>query len=160
MTDRIDPRRARASAIDEIPLRITVVSPPPGVAFAVQLGREGLLGPVRSAPDALTFDFTLRLGSSGPGGQPTLRGAAAQGPPAARFVYLNAGRRAGDTASGWDRRAKLRLDGINAETLASLRATPGAMLEARVAGRARDGGPACGTVPLLEAAWQVRGGLR
>jgi hypothetical protein len=160
MTDKIDRTRTRAFAVEEVPLRIIVVSPPPDVVFAVQLGRDGLLGPVRSARDAVTFEFTLRLGPSRAGGLPTLRGAAAQGPPAARFIYLNSGRRAGDAASGWDRRAKLPLDGINAETVASLRATPGAMLEARVAGTAGDGGPACGTVPLLDAGWQVRGGTR
>jgi hypothetical protein len=46
---------------EEIPLRITVVSPPPGVAFAVQLGRDGLLPPVRSTREELTFEFTLEL---------------------------------------------------------------------------------------------------
>ena len=73
----------------------------------------------------------------------------------ARFSYLAAGRRAGDTTSCWDRRAKVALAGITPAVLAAWRATPGAVLEARIAGTARDGGPACATVPLLGGGWQV-----
>ena len=140
----------------EIPLRITVVSPPPRVAFAIQLGRDELLAPVRSKPDAHTFDFDLRLVDGGRGAKPVFSGPAAQGPPAARFIYVNAGSRAGDATSGWDRRAKVKLDGITSELLAAWRAAPGAVLEARVAGTDRDGGPPCATVSLLDGGWQVR----
>ena len=142
---------------EPISLRIVVVSPRAGAALAVQLGRDGLLPPSHTTAEAVTFDLTLELvpGKAG-GGGPTLRGAAAQGPPAARFVYVNAGRRAGDLASSWDRRAKVSLAGITAATLAAWQASPGAVLEARIAGTARDGGPACASVPLLDGGWQVR----
>jgi hypothetical protein len=36
-------------------------------------------------------------------------------------------------------------------------AKKGAMLEARIAGTAKDGGPACATVPLLGGGWRVAG---
>jgi hypothetical protein len=34
-------------------------------------------------------------------------------------------------------------------------ATPGAVIEARIAGTAKDGGPACATVGLLDGGWRV-----
>src|SRR6185295_9717810 len=46
----------------ELPLRIVVVGPPPGVPIQMQRGRFELLPPTRSTRDALTFDFTIRLG--------------------------------------------------------------------------------------------------
>jgi hypothetical protein len=34
-------------------------------------------------------------------------------------------------------------------------ATPGAVIEARIAGKAKDGGPAAASVPLLGDGWRV-----
>jgi hypothetical protein len=143
---------------EEIPLRITVVAPPPGVTFAVQLGRDELLLPARSAPDMITFDFTVQVARTRQAAALSFRGPAVQGRPSARFVYLNAGRRAGDATSCWDRRGKVSLEGITTELLEAWRAAQGGVLEARVAGTARDGGPACATLPLLDGGWRVRSG--
>jgi hypothetical protein len=109
---------------------------------------------VRSTHDALVFEFTLRTGPQR-GGSPSLRGPAAQGPPAARFIYVNSGRQAGDDRSGWDRRAKVSLESITAKLLAAWRRTPGATLEARIAGTGPDGGPACATIALLGRGWEL-----
>jgi hypothetical protein len=46
----------------ELPLRIVVVGPPPGVAIQMQRGRFELLAPGRKTSKALSFDFTIRLG--------------------------------------------------------------------------------------------------
>lgn len=140
---------------DEVPLRITVIGPPPGVTWAVQRGRNELITPSRQAVTEITFDLTVRVGRTRADGTPNLLGAVTQGPPASRFIYVNSGSRAGQTGSCWDRRAKVPLIGIGSELLRAVRATPGARLEARIIGTACDGGPACATVPLLDGGWRL-----
>lgn len=142
----------------EITLRITVVQPPRGVVFRVQEGRDGLLPPAREEDGALSFDIGLRAMEGGAGGAPGFRGPFAQGRPADRFVYVNSGTMAGQADSCWTRRAKVPLAGITREMVSQARARPGAVLEARIAGTARDGGPACATVPLLDGGWRVVAG--
>jgi len=46
------------------------------------------------------------------------------------------------------------LGGISQELVEALRG--GGRLEARIAGRGRDGSPACASVPLLVPGWHVR----
>lgn len=140
-----------------VPLRIVIVNPVPGVFLRVQSGRSDLLEPGRAGSDVVEFDLTLRAGPPRAGGQPNFLGAIAQGPPAARFIYVNAGRRCGQSDTPWDRRAKIPLTGITREQLAAVLAKRGARLEGRIDGRARDGGPACASVPLLSPGWRVRG---
>ena len=146
-------RAAGVGTEHRVPLRVVVEGPLPGVGVALQLGRDGLQPPATADARRLTFDFELTRADDAAHG-PVLRGPAAQGPPATRFVYLCWGRRAGDAASGWDRRTKIPLAGITAELLAA-RASVGGVLVARIAGTARDGGPACATVPLLGDGWTV-----
>ena len=108
----------------ELRLRILVEDPPPGVTFAVQLGRDQLLPPVTVTPDRLVFEFLVRMapGTSGP---PRLLGPATQGPPTGRFVYLNSGKRAGQKDTEWDRRAKIPLAGITRTLIRTHHATAG-----------------------------------
>lgn len=54
------------------------------------------------------------------------------------------------------RRMKLPLGGISGQPLAEL-ARIGGKLVVAVNGTARDGGPACATVPLLDGGWRVEG---
>jgi hypothetical protein len=61
---------------------------------------------------------------------------------------------AGQADSCWTRRAKVPLTGIGTTLLQSALAGNGRMLETRISGKARDGGPACATVPLL-GAWAL-----
>lgn len=143
----------------EIPLRIIVVGPPAGVEFRLQQGRSHLVAPARATYTEIQFDFTLRLGPPR-AGHPNLLGEAAHGPPAARFVYINSGRHAGQKGTLWDRRAKVPLQGITEKLVKAVRAAPGTVLEARIAGTAKDGGPACATVPLLEGRWQLSPAFR
>ena len=138
----------------EIPLRITVVGPPAGVEFRLQQRRSKLMTPARSTSTEIQFDFALRLGPPR-AGRPNFLGEAAQGPPASRFVYINSGRQAGQPGTLWDRRAKVPLQGISEKLVRAVLAAPGTVLEARIAGTAKDGGPACATVPLLGGAWQL-----
>jgi hypothetical protein len=70
-----------------------------------------------------------------------LGGPFVQGPPRQRFVYIDIGTCAGQADSCWSRRLKIPLAGIPAKAIEA-----GGVLEARVPGTARDGGPSCATV--------------
>ncbi len=139
----------------EIALRIVVLRPPPGVAFRVQRGRGELLEPAQASADTLVFDFTVRVGAARADGAPSLLGPFTQGTPADRFVYVNSGTLAGQADSCWTRRAKVRLAGIGRELVDAALGTPGAVLQARIEGTGRDGGPACASVPLLDGGWRL-----
>jgi hypothetical protein len=138
----------------EVAFRITVLDPPRGVVFRLQRGRSELVAPSNESPGAIVFDFTLRVEPGAAGGPPRLLGPFAQGPPATRFVYVNSGKHAGQFESRWDRRAKVPLAGVDATLIEQAAASPGAAIEARIAGTGRDGGPACATVPLVSG-WRV-----
>lgn len=137
----------------ELPLRIIVLHPPPNVRFSVQQGRHGLLPPAHTSDDALTFELAVRAAARD--GGVNILGPFAQGPPADRFIYVNSGTSTGQAGTPWTRRAKLKMRGITAALVDEALATPGAVLEARIHGRARDGGPCCATVPLLNDGWRV-----
>ena len=143
-----------SSLPDTVILRVTIEAPVPGVALAVQRGRDALVPPVRSTSEAVIFQVRAEVRTR-PDGTSVLAGAEVQGPPAARFLYVTVGTRAGQAESPWDRRAKVPLSGIPAELLAAACTRPDVVLAARIAGRARDGGPACATAPLLGGGWQL-----
>jgi hypothetical protein len=131
----------------ELTLRIIIEQPPPGVDFALQKGSGNLYETVqtqRSQGGDLVFEFqpTIRDGVSG--GMEALGGPFVQGPRRQRFVYLDIGRCAGQTESCWSRRLKVPLDGIPPKFAA------GGILECRVAGTGRDGGPNCASVKDFE----------
>ncbi len=136
-----------------VTLRITLVDPPADARWAVQLGRDALLPPVSVTGHRVVFDVPVVFGPNARG-VVQLRGEAVQGPPAGRFVYVNAGQRAGDTRSSWDRRAKVPLSAIEKSEL--LKADGPVVLEVAIQGTARDGGPACASVPLLDGGWKLR----
>ncbi len=136
-------------------LRITLVDPPDGVTFRLQEGKHGLVPPAHASQNRLSFDFQLRVVGDSSNGPPNFRGAFAQGPPATRFVYVNSGTCAGQMGSCWTRRAKVSLATATWELVEQVAASPDTLLEARIAGKAKDGGPACATVPLLDGGWRV-----
>ncbi len=137
-----------------IMLRVTIEGPVPGVALAVQRGRDALVAPVYANADAVMFEVRAEVRER-PDGTFVLAGPEVQGPPSGRFLYVTVGTRAGQPASPWDRRAKVPLTGISPDVLAEARTHSGLVLAARIAGRARDGGPACATVPLLGDGWRL-----
>lgn len=137
------------------PLRIFIEDPPTGVEWALQVGRDELAAPGKKTSRQICFTTEIRVAPGGGSRTPRLLGPAVQGPPAGRFIYLNSGIRAGQAGSPWDRRAKLPLKGITRSMIREVEARPGAALVARIAGKAKDGGPACASVPLLGAGWQV-----
>jgi len=139
----------------ELRLRITVVDPPSGVRFQLQRGAKELEPPVSGARADLRFEFALRVGKRKDGG-PNFLGPYTQGPPDGRFVYVNSGTLAGQAASCWTRRAKIPLSSISWALIDRARGRA-ALLETEIAGTGRDGGPACGTVPL-RGGWRLASG--
>jgi hypothetical protein len=134
--------------------RIVVEDPLADVNYAVQRGRSDLLAPSRSTESELAFDFRLTLADLD-ADPPRLTGEYAQGPAKQRFVYVNSGSMAGQKNTCWTRRAKVPLYGVKRALLAQVvKREDGSVLEARIHGRAKDGGPACATVPLLSE-WSI-----
>ena len=136
-----------------LPLRIVVVAPPRGVWFSLQPEPGVFEQRCRSGDGDLTFELEVRVGVPS-AAAPRLLGAHVKGPPDKRFVYLGVGKHAGDVSSCWDRRIKVPLGEVTRELVEAIRDEH--MLEARIAGTGRDGGPACATVPLLAPGWRWR----
>ena len=134
----------------EIAARIVVINPPVGVMFGLQRGRADIVSPVVADGSELSFNLTLRVRADN-NGQPRFLGPFAQGPPAARFVYVNSGTYAGQKDTVWGRRAKIHLQGVTWALVEKLSASRTAVLQARIAGTGRDGGPACGPCPCWTA---------
>jgi hypothetical protein len=122
------------------------------VKFGLQRGRRDLDPPTSSSREAIAFEFAVRVGRR-PDGTPNFLGPYAQGPPTARFVYVNSGTLAGQADSCWTRRAKIPLGGMTWQMIQDARRTEG-VVEAEIDGTGRDGGPACATVPL-RTPWRV-----
>lgn len=140
----------------ELPFRIVVMAPPEGVVFAVQSGRTGraeLIPPTRATNEAVVFNMRVRVDESSPAGAVKLYSPIVQGPPGARFVYINSGTLAGQADSCWTRRAKVPLAGLTRELIDEAHAS-GAVIEIAITGTAADGGPAFATVPLLRS-WRL-----
>ena len=138
---------AKTEQIRELVLRVRVVDPPPGILFCIQ-GKIGeFLQVTRSGKKDLVFETKVRVADEGRGGTLRLLGRSVQGPPDARFLYIGSGALAGDKDTPWQRRAKVPLTEITPALVAKAMKT--GALEATIAGKARDGGPACATVPLV-----------
>jgi len=131
----------------QVTLRIIVERPPGGVDFGVQEGHGNDYKTVqrqRFTNHDLRFEFPIRV-KEGTNGQPNFLGAFAQGPANSRFIYLDIGTCAGQTNTTWSRRLKIPLAGITWPMIEQASEAP-VIIEARVPGTGRDGGPTCGTV--------------
>jgi uncharacterized protein DUF5990 len=146
--------RVSYSGAVEIPLRITLLNPPSGVRFRLQRGRAELVTPSREDGGSIAFDFDVRVADRDGNAPPRFLGPFTQGTPTARFVYVNSGQAAGQYELPWQRRAKVPLGGLTWALIDEVLANPGAVLEAQIAGTARDGGPVCASVRLARA-WQI-----
>lgn len=149
------PPAAGVSAERDLPLRITLLQPPPGVRFCLQRGRDERVGQTDSSGQDISFDLSVRVKSLDGGSPPRLLGPFTQGPPTGRFVYVCSGTLAGQTDSPWSRRAKVGLTRITPALIEEALKNPGSKLEARFHGMAGDGGPSCATVRLIDGGWRV-----
>lgn len=138
----------------EIHFHLTLIDPPPGVMFALQHGKSDLEGASLSSSGPLTFHFSALYVEGVLGGDADFRGPFVQGPRGKRFVYVNSGTSAGELLSCWTRRAKVPLSGIAHKSLVPGKGQQIVHLEGRIQGRAKDGGPACASVPLLGTGWK------
>lgn len=139
-----------------VPVRIVVRNPLPGVELRLQSGRSDLVAPTSASAAATVFDFAVRVALPDADGPVGFFGPFTQGPPSARFVYINAGSRAGQAGTQWDRRAKIPLTGIGAALIRRVLGLPGSVVEVSIEGRGRDGGPVCASVKLAADAWHLR----
>lgn len=127
----------------ELTLRIIIEDPPPGVDFGLQKGSGSSYDTVqtqRSQGQDLVFEFQPSIKEGVSDSMAALGGPFVQGPRRQRFVYIDIGTYAGEEGTGWSRRLKVPLDGIPSRFIAA-----GGLLESRVPGIGRDGGPNCGT---------------
>lgn len=136
----------------ELPLRLVVDDPIPGLVLALQHGaaaKAALVPAASRSPQAVAFEFDIVVDGALPDGRPRLLGPYVQGPPAERFVYLCVGHADGQ----WSGRVKAPLFGLTWETIEAL--GPGQRLEAHIASRGRNGGPALASVKLLPPGWRA-----
>lgn len=131
----------------DLTLRIVLADPPPGVAFSKQDAKNHPVDPVRASGD-LSFDIPITLTPTPDGLRPG--GGFVRADGRGRFVYIASGRAAGDCLTDWQRRLKVYLNDLPQDV------ATGDVLQATIAGRAKDGGPACATVPLLGGWTRVR----
>lgn len=131
-----------------ITLRVTIEDPVPGVAYSLQDGKSTPVGAVVATDGPLSFDVPVRIA---PGPRFLGEFVRREGPER-RFVYIAIGAQAGDHASPWSRRVKIDVHDLPAALLEQ--ALAGAVLEGRLPGRAKDGGPSCATLKPL-GGWRV-----
>lgn len=140
----------------EITLRIILEKPTAGVVFGVQEGSGHnyvTIQKQKSQGEDLMFEFNIKLKSK-TDEFPVFVGSMAQGPPKERFVYIDIGRAAGQMDTLWSRRLKIPLKSITWELVHQLEASSQSILEVRVPGTGKDGGPNCASVKLTEG-WKL-----
>ena len=133
----------------EITLRIVLEAPPPGVDFGIQKGRGSLFEVIqkqRSKGPDLSFEFSVGVRNADGSGTPDFSGPIVQGPRGGRFVYVDIGTLAGQLDTPWSRRLKVPLTGITADQIRRASSASGGVLETRVPGTGKDGGPSCASV--------------
>ena len=147
--------KTQAAPAQLLSLRITVLDPPPAILWALQLHQDEIVKPTSVSKTRISFDFSVEVVPGASSSAFRLRGAAVQGRPGGRFVYLRMGTYAGqkDINDGW--RAKIELESITPKLIAAARAKKSGVLEAQFQGTGRQGAPACATVPLLGGGWRL-----
>lgn len=140
----------------EINLRIILESPPAGIDFALQKGGGKNYQTVQTQQSDggdLTFEFPIRVKLE-ESKTPNFLGQFAQGTRDERFVYIDIGTCAGQLNTPWTRRLKVPLKSITSKMIAEIKSCENQILETRVPGTGRDGGPNCATVKPF-AGWKI-----
>ena len=143
----------------ELTIRIILESPPTGVDFGVQKGSGNKYETIlkqRSGKSDLCFEIKISVKES----KTSLydfAGPYVHGPANERFIYVDIGTAAGQVNSAWTRRLKIPLRDISSETIKQILADSSLVLETKVPGTGRDGGPNCATVKPF-AGWYLSPG--
>jgi hypothetical protein len=140
----------------ELNLKIVLENPPGGIDFGLQKGNGNKYDTIqiqRFNGKNLEFEFTITVKPNNDG-LPNFFGVFVQGPPTQRFIYIDIGTYAGQKDTNWSRRLKIPLIGISLNTIKELSTNSNNILEARVPGTGRDGGPNCATVKPFSG-WHI-----
>jgi Family of unknown function (DUF5990) len=132
----------------ELPIRIILEAPPAGVDFGIQKGNGNQYETIqkqRSDKNDLCFEFKISV-KENKSSLYNFTGPYVQGPSNERFIYVDIGTAAGQLSSVWTRRLKIPLRDISTETINQILADSSLVLETKVPGTGKDGGPNCATV--------------
>jgi hypothetical protein len=138
------------AGVDNVRLRLSVITPPSGVAHCLQ-GKDGVSVDVRmSTGKTMLFELPARL-EEGKSGWRFLGDFVRTEGKTRRFVYVAIGQAAGQQGTEWSRRAKVDLPEV---TPAMIRVAEGGMLilDGAYEGTDKKGGPSCATVKVE---WKV-----
>jgi hypothetical protein len=142
----------------ELTLQIVLLKPPPGVDFGLQKGAGNNYETVqkqRSDSKDLSFNFTITIkGDKTKDNSPKLSGSFVQGPTNGKFIYIGIGTYAGQIGTPWSRRLKIPLTGITWKDVDQLFADANLIMQTRVPGTGKDGGPNCATVKPFDG-WKI-----
>ena len=141
----------------ELTFRIVLEKPPAGIDFGLQKGNGSKYETVqkqRSANKDLHFEFTVRI-KNDKESPPNFLGPFVQGTPKDRFIYIDIGTCAGQTNTVWSRRLKVPLTGIAQDMINKVMTDSSLLLETKVPGTGKDGGPNCATVKPFNG-WQLK----
>jgi hypothetical protein len=149
----------RGTGVRELTFRIVLEHPPAGVDFGLQIGRGVEYETVqtqRSEGRDLSFEFSVGVGAAGSktSAPPDFQGPVVQGPPNQRFIYIDIGTYAGQRDTPWSRRLKVPLIDITSEMVDRATKDTRMVIETRVPGTGKDGGPNCATVKPFDG-WTV-----
>lgn len=134
------------AATDNVILRLSVLTPPKGVAHSLQDKDSAPVDVRMSTGKTIRFDIPIRL-EQGKTGYRFLGDHVRTEGKTRRFVYVAIGRQAGQHMTEWSRRVKLDLP---APTPAMIKAATGAglVLEGCYEGTDAKGEPTCATVKI------------
>lgn len=132
----------------ELSVRIILENPPMGIDFGIQKGSGNNYETIlkqRSENKDLCFEFKISVKES----KTSLHdftGPLVHGPSKERFIYIDVGTAAGQVDAAWSRRLKIPLRDIAPGIIKQMLGDSSAVLEIKVPGTAKDGGPNCATV--------------
>jgi hypothetical protein len=141
----------------ELTLRIVLEKPPAGIDFGLQKGSGSKYETIqkqRSANKDLDFEFTVKI-KNNTSAQPIFTGLFVQGTSGNRFIYIDIGTCAGQANTVWSRRLKVPLAGITQDMINKMMTDTNLLLETKVPGTGKDGGPNCATVKPFSG-WQLK----
>ena len=149
-------------------LRIICLQPPDPEKYDAEFGLQDnssttawIVHKGQSIKGDLHFECECRVRPQKTNAAPNFLGPFVHGNAAERFLYLSWRPKswrhgpAETSPTVWQRRMKIHLRSITWEQVNEAVET-GGVLEARMEGTGRDGGPACASVPLVGAGWTVK----
>jgi hypothetical protein len=141
----------------ELPVRVILIDPPPGVRFGIQR-RRGTGDTTKFAQERtrgdIVFNFSITVSDSRKDDAPNFLGDFVQGPAGRRFVCIGVGTHAGQKHTSWSRRIIVGLDDVTWELIRKVQAKASHRLSASIPGSGKDGTPSCATVPIL-GGWKI-----